>query len=155
MKLDLKPCWSYFCRWVQKIGPRDPNFWPPSESKIQDFDYFVQVKRFPWIHISLTLYAHWSYFQRFVQYGPQRPNFWTILDPTVCKNTGLSSLSQKVFTSFTSVLLHMLIASTFRCVENHGLQRSNFWVPKQIKIPVFGHFLKKISTGFASVLVYF
>ena len=32
----------------------------------------------------------------------------------------------------------MLIASTFRCVE-YGPQRSNFGVPKQIKIQVFGH----------------
>ena len=28
---------------------------------------------------------------------------------------------------FTSVLLHMLIASTVRCVENMDLRRSNFW----------------------------
>ena len=87
------------------------------------------LKSFLWIQISLALYAHWNYFQRCVQYGPQRPNFWAILDPKVSKNYGLWPLSQKVFAGFTLVLLHMLIASTFRPVE-YGPQRSNFWAPK-------------------------
>ena len=38
------------------------------------------------------------------------------------QNSGLWSLSQKVFTDFTSVLLHMLIASTFSGVLNMGLR---------------------------------
>ena len=46
--------------------------------------------------------------------------FVAILDPKVSKNAGLWSLSQKVFTGFTSALLHVLIASTFRRVENIG-----------------------------------
>ena len=88
---------------------------------------------FLWIHISLALYAHWSYFQRCVQHGPQRPNFWAILDNKVSKNSGLWSLYQKVFTDFTSVLLHMLIASTFSIVWNMGLWGpilGPFWAPK-------------------------
>ena len=43
------------------------------------------------------------------------------------QNSGLWSLSQKVFAGFTSVLLHMLSASTFRGVRNMGPRGPNFW----------------------------
>ena len=71
---------------------------------------------------SKVSYTHWSYFQICVQYGPQRPNFWSILDPKISKNSGRWSLSEKVFTGFTSVLLHKLIASTFSGVWNMSLR---------------------------------
>ena len=58
----------------------------------------------------------------------QSPNLWAILGPKA-KSCGLWSLSQKLFNGFTSVLLHMLIASTFICVENMGL-RSPIFGPK-------------------------
>ena len=44
-----------------------------------------------------------------------------------------------------SVLLHMPIASTSRCVENMSLRVSflgSFWVPKKNMIQAFSHFLK-------------
>ena len=78
---------------------------------------FRILKIFFWIHTSLAWYAHWSYFWLCVQYGPQKPNLLAILGPKVSKHSGIWSLSQKVFTVFTSVLLNMLVANTFRCVK--------------------------------------
>ena len=55
--------------------------------------------------------------------------------PQISKNSGLWSLSKIIFTGFTSVLPNMLIASTFKCVENMGLSGSIFgplWPPPQI-----------------------
>ena len=126
LKLDLQAHWSYFCRCLKR-GARCPNFWPPNESKFRFSN--ILLKRLVWTHISLALYAHWGYFQRCVKYGPQGPNFWAILGPKVRKISGVWSLSQKVFTGFTTVLLHMLIPSTFRCMENMGLRG-----------PILGHF---------------
>ena len=83
--------------------------------------------------------------------------FWGHFGPPNKSKVGLCLFSQNLFFGFTSVLLHILIASTFRCVENMGLRSpilGSLWSPKLFKIPVFGRFLKKISTGFASVLVY-
>ena len=71
--------------------------------------------------------------------------FMGLFGPKVRQNYGVWSLSKKVFTGFSSVLLHMLIASTFRCVENLGLRGpivGPLWAPKQVKIPVCGDFLK-------------
>ena len=47
---------------------------PPNKSKFR-FSAIFFFKSFPWIHISLTLYVHWSCFHRCVLYGPQRPIF--------------------------------------------------------------------------------
>ena len=110
---------------VLKIGPREPNFGPPNESKFRFSN--IMLKSFLWFHISLALYAHWSYFQRCVQYGPQRPNFWVILDSKLSQNSVLWSLSQKVFTGFTSVLLHMLILPVFSVVCWILASKAQFW----------------------------
>ena len=86
-----------------------------------------------------------------------KAQFLAILDPKVSKNSGFWPLSQKVFTGFTSVLLHMLIASNFRCVENMGLEGPIFGStlgPKMSKDWSLWYFSQKISTGFTSVLVY-
>ena len=91
-------------------------FWASRWVKIEVFEYFV--KSVLWIHINLALYAHWRNYQSFVQYGPQRPNFWAILGLKVSKNSSVWSLSLDVFTGLISVLLHMLITSSFRCVKN-------------------------------------
>ena len=131
------------------------HFGPPNESKFRFSN--ILLKRLVWIHISLALYAHWSYFQRCVKYGPQRPNFWTILGPKVRKFSGVWSLSQKVFTGFTTVLLHMLIPGTFRCVENMGLRGPIFSVtlgPQISQNSGLWSFKKKNPTGCASVLVH-
>ena len=106
------------------------HFGPPSESKFRVSN--ILLKSFLWIHINRALYANWSYFQRCVQYGPQRPNFWAILGHKVSQNSGVWSLSREFFTGFTSVLLHMPIASAFRCVEN--IHRAIFG-PQIIKNP--------------------
>ena len=160
-----------------KDGPKEAQIFGPFCAskwvKIQVFDYFVTC--FLWTHIGLTLNAHCSYFQRCMQYGPQRPNIWAILDPKISQKSGLLSHSQNVFhwihisvtshahckyfqqcvglrgpilgpqtsqnsglwsfsqKNFTSTLLHMLIASTFRCVENMGRRGLIFgplWTPK-------------------------
>ena len=97
---------------VQKIGPRDPNFWASKWVKTQVF----LLKSFLWIHINLALYAHWIYFQRCVHYGPQRPNIWAILGPKVSQNFGLVTFSKKFllvsheycFTCSLQVLLDVL-----------------------------------------------
>ena len=107
------------------------HFGPPNESKLRFSN--ILLKSLLWIHTSLALYAHWSYFQRCVKYEPQRTNFWAILGSKVRKISGVWSLSQKVFTGFTTVLPHILIPSTFRCVENMGLRGPIFgplWAPK-------------------------
>ena len=69
--------------------------------------------------------------------GPKRPNFWTILGAKISKNSGLWWFSLNAFTGFTSLLLHMLTASTSRGVENMGIWGQIFHV--------FGHFVKYIS----------
>ena len=96
------------------------------------FGHFLKkilcVKRFCYIHLKLDLQAHWSYFCRCIKERHQRPNFWAILGLKVRKISGVWSLSQNVFTGFTTVLLH-----TFRCVENMGLSGpifGSFWAPK-------------------------
>ena len=75
----------------------------------------------------------------------------------ISQNSNLWSFSQKVFTGFTSVLLHMLIASTFRGVENIGLRgpiSRSFWGPKIDHNSGLQSFSQKFSTGFTSVLFY-
>ena len=52
-------------------------FRPPNESKFR-FS-IILLKSFLWIYINLALYAHWSYFQTCVIYGPQTPNFGAII----------------------------------------------------------------------------
>ena len=126
------------------------HFGPPNESKFRFMN--ILLKRLVWIHISLALYAHWGYFQRCVKYGPQRPNFWAILGPKVRKISGVWSLSQKVFTGFTTVLLNMLILSAFRCVENMGL-RGPIFGPLLPNVGLWS-FSQKCPAGCASVLVY-
>ena len=74
-----------------------------------------------------------------------KAQFRAFLGTTVSQNSGVSSLRQSVFTGFASVLLHMLNAITFTCVENMGLRGPTFgslWAPNQVKIPVFCYFLK-------------
>ena len=87
-------------------------------------------------------------YQRCIQYGPQKANFRAILDPNVSQNSGLWSLSQKVFTDFTSLLLHILIASTFSGVWNIGLGRlicGPFWALKTSKLRNLDIFLKQFA----------
>ena len=55
------------------------HFGHPNELKFRFLT--ILLTSFLWIHISLALYANWSYFQICIQYGPQRPNFWALLDP--------------------------------------------------------------------------
>ena len=126
--LIYKLIWINF--WVCKRNILG-HFGPPNESKFRFSN--ILLKRLLRIHISLALSAHWSYFQRCVQNGPQRPNFWAILGPKVSQICGVRSRSQKKFTGFTSALHHMLIASTFRCLENMGLRVlivGPLWAPK-------------------------
>ena len=89
---------------------------------------------FQWFHISIVSHAHFNYFYMSIDYGPQRLNFWTIFGPKISKNSSLWSFSQKVFTAFTSVLLHMLIATLGPKIgQNTGLwsfSKNNFhWFP--------------------------
>ena len=113
--LIYKLIWSYFCRCVKDRPQRVKcfgHFRPSNESKFRIPT--ILSKNVLWIHVSLALYTHWSYFQRCVQYVHQRPNFWAFFGPEECQNSGLWSFSQKIFFSFISVLLHMLIASTLK-----------------------------------------
>ena len=92
MKLDLQARWRNFRRCVKDRSQRPQflgHFGPSNGSK---FRYStILLKSFFWIHTSLALYARCSYCQRCVQYEPQRPNFWAILDPKVSQNSGLVS----------------------------------------------------------------
>ena len=60
------------------------------------------------------MYIIWASKAQFLgHFGPQsKKNFWCLV------------ISQKVFIGFTTILLHMLIPSTFRCVENMA---PNLW----------------------------
>ena len=71
------------------------------------------------------------------------PNFEAVLDPKTSQNCGLWSFSQKVFNGLTSVLLHMLIARTFRCVEDIGLRG-----------PLLGHFGSQYKSKFRSLVIF-
>ena len=67
-------------------------------------------------------------------FGPQSKNFWCLV------------ISQKVFIGLTTVLLHMLIPSIFRCVENMGLRDPIFgplWPPNKSKFRSLVIFSKK------------
>ena len=82
MKLDLSARYSCFCRCVEdryQMPKFLGHFGPPNESKFRFLT--ILLTSFIGINISLALYAHWRYFQKCVQYGPQRPNFCAILEP--------------------------------------------------------------------------
>ena len=116
---------------------------PPNESKFRFLKN--KLKNFFWIHINLALYAHWSYIQRCVQYGPQRPNFLTILGPKVSqilvfghflKKFSLVS-HQYCFTCSLQILLDVwgIWASEAQFLGHLGPKISK-------KNPVLDHFLK-------------
>ena len=122
------------------------HFGPQSKSKFWSLVTFS--KSFHLFHISIASHAHCKNCQRCVKYGPQRPNFGAILGPLINKNSGLWSLSQKVFTGFTPIFLHMLIASTFKCVDNMGRIFGPLWTNSSL-----WSFSQKFSTGFTQVLL--
>ena len=145
------------------IGPRSPNILGLQMSENAGFRLFslkVFFLVFFWMHTSFALSAHWRYFQRCVQHGPQRPNFGAILDPNIIQNSELWSLFQNLFTGFTSVLLHMLIGCTFRCVQNmthrcHFLKNFTLVVHQvfaSVYISIWSIF--KCSRGPISVLIW-
>ena len=110
---------KYFKRCVESEAQIFLPFWASKWIKINFFfKYFV--KKFPLdsyqscFICSLELLSQMCIIWAF-DFGP----LWA---QKVSENSGLWSFSQKVFTGFTSVLLYMLIASTFRCVENMGLR---------------------------------
>ena len=79
------------------------------------------------------------------------PNFRAFLDPKSSQNVGLWSLSHKVFTGFTSLLLQKLIASTSNSVWNMG-HLVAILGPKISKIRLFGRFSQKVFIGLTRVL---
>ena len=141
-KLELSACWRYFCRYV-KDKPQRPkfvgHFGCPNEPKFRFST--ILLKSFLWIHIGIALYAHWSYFRRCVQSGPEKPNFWAIWSP-----------SQIVFSGFTSVLLHQVLSVVCElCLRPN----SGFIVgPKISHNSGFWSSLPKVVTAFTSVLLY-
>ena len=103
------------------------------QSKSKFWTLVTFSKGFHWFHINITSTAHCKYFQRCLENGPQRAKFGAILGPQISHISGLWSFSQNVFTGFTSIFLHMVIASTFTCVENMGLSSpicGPLWAPK-------------------------
>ena len=79
-------------------------------------------------------------------------------DPKGNRNSSIWSLSQKVFTGFTSVLLHMLIASIL--LDGCGIWASEAQIlgleMNQNSVVVFFFFLlfcEKVSIGFTSILL--
>ena len=113
---------------AQIFGP----FWASKWIKIQFcFHYFV--KKFPLDSNQSCFTCSLELLYEMCIIWASKAHFLAILGPKVSKNSGLWSLSQKVFYGFMSVLPHMLIASTFRCVENMGLRGPIFgplWAPK-------------------------
>ena len=87
----------------------------------------ILLKNFLWIHISPHLYALSATVRDVYNMGLKGPIFGQ-LGPQISQNYFLWSLSQNVFTGFTSVLLYMFIASTFTDVWNKGI-RGTIWGP--------------------------
>ena len=112
--------WSYFCRCVK--------------DKFQRPIFYRLV-----LQIGL-LDSHQSCFICSLELLSEMCTIWAPhvqvmghLGPKISQNWGLWSFSHKLFTGFTWVLLHMLIASTFRCVENMGRRGpilGPLWTPK-------------------------
>ena len=101
----------------------------------------------------LALYAHWSYFQRCVQYVPleaqflghfgtqRKAKFWSLGTFSKCFHR-----------------LHILIASSFRGVWNMGPRDANFCAILGLEMNknsgFFFQICEKVSNGFTSVLHY-
>ena len=130
--------------WASKA-----QFFDPKVSKNPEiFGHFLKFffTGFPSVLLHILISSTFSGVWHMGIRGPILGSFWV---PKISHNSGLWSFAQKVFTGFTSVLLDMFIASTFRCVENMG-----FRGPQINKISSLWSFSKKNSTGFASVLAY-
>ena len=87
--------------------------------KMQVFEYFV--KKFL-LDSHQSCFICYAYYSQMGTISASKAQFLGHFGPQVhvSKNCSVWWLSQNVFTGFTSVLLHMLIASTLRCVENMG-----------------------------------
>ena len=83
--------------------------------KIKVFDYFV--KTFPMDSHQSCFICPLALLSEMCTIWALKAQFWAILDPKVRRNFWVWSLSQKVVTGFTSVLLHMLIGSTSSSAE--------------------------------------
>ena len=125
--LVLYAHWSYFQRCVQcQYGPQGPTLWAILDSKVSPNSGLWS--RFQNLFTGFTtLHAQYKYFQWFVGYGPWRPNLGAILGSKISHNANHWSFPQNVFTGFTPVLGHMVIASTFRCVDNMGMRGRIFF----------------------------
>ena len=148
---------------VQKIDPVGPNFWAilglqmSQNSGFRPFCY----KSFPLDQLtSVLLYMliseiflanFWAIldpkyvkildlghilrtFSGMWNMGFRAPILAPFFGPQISRNSGLWAFSQIVFTGFTSVLLHMLIASAYRCVQNVGIRGpilGPLWAPNK------------------------
>ena len=95
------------------------HFGPSNESK---FGFLtILLESFLSIRTSLALYAHWSYFQRCVQYGP-----------IVSQNSGLWSLSQ---------WFHISTRTRTRTILFHSknIEQCNTTTSNDIVINFFSH----------------
>ena len=98
--------------------------------------------------MTLDVSAHLRYFCKCVRYRPQRPKFLGHFGPPNKSKLRFSTILPKKYSGLMSVLLYVLVEATFRDVYNMCLRGPifvPFLVPKEVKILVFGHFLKKFS----------
>ena len=129
-----------------RFGPkRKSKFWPSVT-----FAGFTSIL-LPMLIVLLSLRGMWNMglkrpkfllVSEICKYVPQMPIFGPFWTPKVSQNSGIWSLYQKVFNGFTSELLHMLIASTFKCVENMGLRG-----------PILGDFGSQNKSIFRSLVI--
>ena len=84
------------------------------------------------------------------EYGPQRPNFWSILGPQISQHSGLWSFSKKFPTGCASVLVYMSIWATFRGVLNIGPRDPISWSNRSL----FRSFYQTVSNAFTSFSFY-
>ena len=118
------------------------HFGPQSKSKFWTLVTFS--KSFHWFYISIAAHAHCEYFQLYMKYGPQRPNFGAIFGTQISKNSSLWSFSQKSFHWFRiSLGLHVNLSYFSRYVEYRlgGQISGSISSPKYNMIHVFSHFL--------------
>ena len=129
------------------------HFGPQNETK---FMFLNILLRFTWIHTNRIVYAHYSYFQICVQYGPCGQicgSFWA---PKYAKMTFFCNFL-KMFSlvlrqyRFTYLLPVLLVMCGLRAPEAQFL--GHFWHPNKSKFRSLVIF-SKVFTGFTSVLHY-
>ena len=116
---EMCAIWASMPQFLGHFGP---------QSKAKFWTLVTFSNNFHCFHISMASYAHFRCVWNMGLIGPVLGPFWVHFgSQNESKFRSLVIFSKSVWLDrFTSVLLHMFIASTFRCVENMG-PRGPIW----------------------------